>query len=214
MTTSQKIIAEIERLGATPNAIPKIIGYFTALQTCGHITFPVELDDLLTPDAKTPSAEQKDRAPRNRTSKAAQAIAALFVPGGITVRAIVTATGYPAEKVKATLTAMQKSRTAYVKNSRWFGGPAPAKAAKRKTTASKSTGDISLNDASLRAVEAAQEEGAGASDVLNYLSRELGMTVRPNHLGIALQRHRRAGRLVTRNDRWYTPNVEELRRAS
>jgi hypothetical protein len=31
------------------------------------------------------------------------------------------------------------------------------------------------------------------------------MTVRPNHLGIALQRHRRAGRLENRDQRWCLP---------
>jgi hypothetical protein len=31
------------------------------------------------------------------------------------------------------------------------------------------------------------------------------MTVRPNHLGIALQRHRRAGRLESRDSRWFMP---------
>jgi hypothetical protein len=31
------------------------------------------------------------------------------------------------------------------------------------------------------------------------------MTVRPNHLGIALQRHRRAGRLENRDQRWHLP---------
>jgi hypothetical protein len=31
------------------------------------------------------------------------------------------------------------------------------------------------------------------------------MTVRPNHLGIALQRHRRDGRLENRDQRWYLP---------
>jgi len=31
------------------------------------------------------------------------------------------------------------------------------------------------------------------------------MTVRPNHLGIALQRHRRAGRLEYRDQRCYLP---------
>jgi hypothetical protein len=41
----------------------------------------------------------------------------------------------------------------------------------------------------------AHGDGTTANAVLNYLSREFGMTVRPNHLGIALQRHRRAGRL-------------------
>jgi hypothetical protein len=46
---------------------------------------------------------------------------------------------------------------------------------------------------------------ATASEVLNYLSRQFGMTVRPNHLGMALQRHRRASQLENRDQRWYLP---------
>jgi transposase len=53
---------------------------------------------------------------------------------------------------------------------------------------------VSLSDATLKAVQA-HGEGATANEVMNYLSREFGMTVRPNHLGLALQRHRRAGNL-------------------
>ena len=51
----------------------------------------------------------------------------------------------------------------------------------------------------------AHGDGATANAVLDYLSREFGMTVGPNHLGIALQRHRRAGRLENRDQRWYLP---------
>jgi hypothetical protein len=65
---------------------------------------------------------------------------------------------------------------------------------------------VSLSDATLKAVQA-HGEGATASEVLGYLARELGMTVRPNHLGIALQRHRRAGRLETRDSRWFMPQA-------
>ena len=61
---------------------------------------------------------------------------------------------------------------------------------------------VSLSDATLKAVQA-HDEGATAREVLNYLSREFGMTIRPNHLGMALQRHRRAGRLDNRNQRWH-----------
>jgi hypothetical protein len=61
---------------------------------------------------------------------------------------------------------------------------------------------VALRDAVLEAVEA-HREGATANDVLTYLSREFSMTVRPNHLGMALQRHRRAGRLELRDQRWY-----------
>ena len=59
-----------------------------------------------------------------------------------------------------------------------------------------------MSDAILKAVQP-HGEGATASEILDYLSREFGMTVRPNHLGIALQRHRRAGRLENRDQRWY-----------
>ena len=59
-----------------------------------------------------------------------------------------------------------------------------------------------LSDASLKAVQA-HRKGANSNEVLSYLSRRFGMTVRPNHLGIALQRHRRAGRLENRDQRWY-----------
>ena len=51
-----------------------------------------------------------------------------------------------------------------------------------------------MSDGILKAVQA-HGDGATANILLDYLSREFGMTVRPNHLGIALQRHRRAGRL-------------------
>jgi hypothetical protein len=64
---------------------------------------------------------------------------------------------------------------------------------------------VLLSDASLKAVQA-HRKGATSNDVLSYLSRRFGMTVRPNHLGIALQRHRRAGRLENRDQRWYLPS--------
>ena len=60
----------------------------------------------------------------------------------------------------------------------------------------------SLSEATLRAVQA-HAEGVTASEVLSYLTREFGMTVKPNHIGIALQRHRRAGRLQNRDSRWF-----------
>ena len=60
----------------------------------------------------------------------------------------------------------------------------------------------SLGDATLKAVRA-HAKGITADDVRKYLSRKFGLTVRPNHLGSALQRHRRAGRLETRDQRWY-----------
>src|SRR5690242_16869951 len=79
---------------------------------------------------------------------------------------------------------------------------APAAGEKRRARGKQLASTMSLSDATLKAVQA-HDEGATASEVLNYLSRKFGMTVRPNHLGIALQRHRRAGHIENRNQRWH-----------
>ena len=84
---------------------------------------------------------------------------------------------------------------------------APVSSGRQPRAAVKPTSPLSLSDATLKAVEAHQG-GATAAEVMNYLSRELGMTVRPNHLGIALQRHRRAGRLESRDSRWFLPHSQ------
>jgi hypothetical protein len=78
----------------------------------------------------------------------------------------------------------------------------PVASEKRRAPRNQQTPGVPLSDATLKAVQA-HDEGATASEVLNYLSREFGMTIRPNHLGMALQRHRRAGRLDNRNQRWH-----------
>ena len=64
---------------------------------------------------------------------------------------------------------------------------------------------VSIRDATLKAVQA-HSGGVTPAELLNYLLREFGMTVRPNHLGAALQRHRRAGQLENRDQRWYLPS--------
>ena len=88
--------------------------------------------------------------------------------------------------------------------------PAPAPApARSRARAAQPVQTVSLSDATLRAVQA-HGEGATPSEVLSYLAREFGMTVRPNHLGIALQRHRRAGRLETRDSRWFLPHQSAM----
>jgi hypothetical protein len=83
--------------------------------------------------------------------------------------------------------------------------PTPAEPPSRSA---KPASTLSLSDATIKAVEA-HGGGATAAEVMNYLTRELGMSVRPNHLGIALQRHRRAGRLENRDARWYLPHSAE-----
>ena len=79
--------------------------------------------------------------------------------------------------------------------------PAPA-CARGRARAAQPAETVSLSDATLRAVQA-HGEGATPSEVLSYLTREFGMSVRPNHLGIALQRLLRAGRLEARASRWF-----------
>jgi hypothetical protein len=82
--------------------------------------------------------------------------------------------------------------------------PVPPPAPQRGRSRAQPAHAISLSDGTLRAVQA-YPDGATANEVLGYLSREFGMAVRPNHLGIALQRHRRAGRLESRDSRWFLP---------
>jgi hypothetical protein len=74
----------------------------------------------------------------------------------------------------------------------------------RKARGSQQVPGVSLSDATLKAVQA-HGEGPTANEVLTYLFPKFGITVRPNHLGMALQRHRRAGRLENRDHRWYLP---------
>jgi len=89
------------------------------------------------------------------------------------------------------------------------GRPARTPPAPAPTAARGRARAVSLSDATLRAVQA-HGEGATPSEVLSYLAREFGMTVRPNHLGIALQRHRRAGRLESRDSRWFLPQQSAM----
>ena len=84
-------------------------------------------------------------------------------------------------------------------------GTTPATLGDHRAQGGQQAPGVLLSDASLKAVRA-HRKGATSNDVLSYLSRRFGMTVRPNHLGIALQRHRRAGRLENRDQRWYLPS--------
>lgn len=87
--------------------------------------------------------------------------------------------------------------------------PAARASGRRPRAAAKDANALSLSDAALKAV-GAHSDGATAAEVMTFLSRELGMAVRPNHLGIALQRHRRAGRLENRDQRWFLPQSSRM----
>jgi hypothetical protein len=84
---------------------------------------------------------------------------------------------------------------------------------RRSVRGERQAASPSLSDATLQALRA-HPEGATANEILSHLSREFGMTVRPNHLGIALQRHRRAGRLENRDQRWFLSGSREESRES
>lgn len=96
------------------------------------------------------------------------------------------------------------------------GRPAqPEAAAKKPTTPRRGRGRAaaarqgpSLSDRALQAV-GTYPQGATANELLEHLAREYGLNVRPNHLGIALQRHRRGGRLEFRDSRWFLPRQAE-----
>ena len=89
-----------------------------------------------------------------------------------------------------------------------IAGAAPARRGRRSRVGSRppSGGATSLGDATLQAI-AALGSGVSAMEVRDYLARELGMQVRANHLGMALQRHRRAGRLAQHEKRWSLPGA-------
>jgi hypothetical protein len=92
-------------------------------------------------------------------------------------------------------------RAAAAKTQTAGAAAAPPRGRRGRRAAAKAKG-VSLGDATLRAV-AAHGHGASAEEVRKYIVDQLGMPVRPNHLGMALQRHRRAGRLEQRELRWY-----------
>jgi hypothetical protein len=74
----------------------------------------------------------------------------------------------------------------------------------RDARGGRRTGTVALRDAVLRAVEA-QPHGATVNQVRAYVFQEFGLKVRPNHLGMALHRHRRASRLELQDQHWYLP---------
>jgi hypothetical protein len=73
---------------------------------------------------------------------------------------------------------------------------------RRQRTARPVAQAVPLGEATLRAVQA-HSGGVSADAVRDYIAKQFGLTVRPNHLGMALQRHRRAGRLEIRDSRWH-----------
>ncbi len=208
-TTSEQIIIDLEALGANP----RVIGYLTACQTFGYM-------QAVTGGSTAPGSpkmKSKGRAPRNKVSKAGQAILAVLTPEGMAKRAIVAATGLSVKTVEGSLaTMMMKAGLIYVKNSRYFAGPNPtgtsAEGASRTKRAARSSAKAptKLSEGVLTAVRSLPQ-GSTNAQIKAYLADSLGITALPNHVGIALKRHQRASRLETRGGVWYTPGQQELR---
>jgi hypothetical protein len=74
--------------------------------------------------------------------------------------------------------------------------------ARRQRAARPEAQVVPLGEAALRTVQT-HSGGVSADAVRDYIAKQFGLTVRPNHLGMALQRHRRAGRLEIRDSRWH-----------
>jgi hypothetical protein len=87
--------------------------------------------------------------------------------------------------------------------------PARRREAGRRGRKPRAKAAMPLGDAALQAV-AALGNNVLAEQVLEYLGRELSMQVRPNHLGMALVRHRRAGRLQEDDGRWSVQGSGEV----
>jgi hypothetical protein len=81
-------------------------------------------------------------------------------------------------------------------------GESPGLSPRRQRTPRPQAQAVPLGEATLRAVQA-HSGGVSADAVRDYIAKQFGLTVRPNHLGMALQRHRRAGRLEIRDSRWH-----------
>jgi uncharacterized protein (DUF4415 family) len=62
-------------------------------------------------------------------------------------------------------------------------------------------GDI--GDVTLKVLAVYRREGATRKELLDHVTREYEIAVRPDQLGDALQRHRRAGRVERREGRWF-----------
>jgi hypothetical protein len=84
---------------------------------------------------------------------------------------------------------------------------------RRSRGAKVGTGTVSLSDAALTACRSFPG-GAIARNILPVVEKLLGTTVRSNHLGAALARHKRAGRLYERDGLWFPPEAEVAAKAA
>ncbi len=211
-TTQSNLITTLKGLGAND----MIIGFFAGYEYRSAINADVTVPQI-------PKIKEREKATgRNRgPSKAVQAILSTLTTatGGMTQTEITMAVGKAvrAIRMKPTLQTMEKRGLIYQKARKWFAGTAPTATGatqEQKTgrgrgrppkTAASTTPEktikrgFSLADATLQAV---RNGYSTPNAIIAYLQQTYGETVRSNHLGIALQRHRRGGRLLLSGDNW------------
>lgn len=171
-----------------------------------------------TTTAKKPRAA---RGPNKLTAAITSCIAADTTGEGMNATMVAKATGFAQDAITKRLASLTKTKQLSQVGSRFkiaqqastptsapeTTTPTQAKPGGTRTRAASKkisgTGGISLSDATLQAVSTLR--GATANEVSDFLKKEFGMTVRPNHLGIALQRHKRAARIADQDSRWYMP---------
>ncbi len=217
MPTTQNIISTLQALGATE----KVVGFFAGLEYAGCIV-PRIMGEVQVPGMPEPRP-QRNR--RNRFSKVAQAIIPLLEAnlGGMTATKIAATVGGKPEAVQKTLQTMIPLKAAHKKGSRWFAGAATSAASAdatgrrrrgrpAKTSSVSDSAQPSLSDATLQAIQYLPA-GAKTEAVREYLLL-IGITARSNHVGVALGRHARAGRLEKRgagsDATWYLPTQQRL----
>jgi len=166
---------------------------------------------LNEPQQKVPSAPKSPRASNLTLQKILTAISAAGTQG-VTTTSLVSTTGLTKSTIVKALSSRAGKTQAITQSRRWYAtGVQPttaAPASQVRGQAAKSSGATgsSTSNAVLQAVQNIPN-GATNAQVSDYLSKTLGMNVRANHVGIALQRHRRASRLQQRSGKWYMPDA-------
>jgi hypothetical protein len=152
-----------------------------------------ELDATERVLSRMPQAGAARRGRRGRTAETTASTAAARGRGGGRARTRAASEAAPTAPSRRGRRARRVEVTTAV--------PARGRGVGRGGQKTRAKPTIALGDATLRAVEALGTN-TSAEQVREYLSREFGLQVRPNHLGMALQRHRRAGRLSESDGRW------------
>jgi len=226
---TNKIIAGLNSL--QPISVEKMLGFFTALECTGQISASsIGIDNIPKEVVPVTPNAGRSRGP----SKAVQAILSQLTAntGGMTATAITAEVGstVKANRVTPTLQTMEKRGLVYTKARKWFAGTAPtttqeetprrkrgrpSKAATGAPPAKTATRPYKLSEGVMRAISNGYNTPPA---MITYLQQTYGGDpARANHVGIALKRHLRGGRLaLTGQNNWSLTGAgqQELAQAS